>query len=143
MIKPDGVARGLVGEVIGRLERRGLKLVALKMTRLTRDQAVALYEVHQGKPFFSDLINFILQGPVILMVWEAPQAIQLVRNLMGALDPADALPGSIRGDLTTSRSMNVLHGSDSPESAQREINLFFHQDDLLTYRRCDEDWLYG
>ncbi len=141
MIKPDGVMRGLVGEVIGRLERRGLKLVGMKMVQLSRPEAEALYEVHKGKPFFVSLVDYVVRGPVVLMVWEGPSSVRLVRNLMGALEPTEALPGSIRGDLTISKSMNIIHGSDSPDNAVREINLFFKKDDLLQYRRCDEDWL--
>ncbi|GBC97525.1 Nucleoside diphosphate kinase [bacterium HR17] len=143
MIKPDGVQRGLVGEIIQRLERKGLKLIGLKMLHLDRALAERHYEMHKGKAFFDELIAFITSGPVVAMVWEGENAIALVRTLMGALEPTEATPGSIRGDFACTKTMNIVHGSDSPENAQRETRLFFRDDELMEYRRCDEVWVRG
>ncbi|MFN4180219.1 MAG: nucleoside-diphosphate kinase [Armatimonadota bacterium] len=143
MVKPDGVQRGLVGEIIGRLERKGLKLVGLKMIWLSRELAERHYEMHKGKSFFDDLINFITSGPVVAMVWEGENAIALVRTMMGALEPTEATPGSIRGDFACTKTMNLIHGADSQENAEREIKLFFSDDEIFSYRRCDEEWIHG
>jgi len=142
MIKPDGVQRGLVGEIIARLERKGLKLVGMKMLWLSAEVAERHYEMHRGKPFFDDLLRFITSGPVVAMVWEGENAIALVRTLMGALEPTEATPGSIRGDFACTKTMNLIHGADSPENAEREIHLFFRNDELFDYRRCDEEWVH-
>ena len=125
LIKPDGVARGLVGEVLGRIERKGFRLVALEMRILTREIATAHYGEHVGKPFFDSLVTFISGGPLVAAVIEGPEAISSWRTMMGATNPANAAPGTIRGDLATETQNNVTHGSDSPESAAREIALFF------------------
>ena len=125
LIKPDGVARGLVGEVLGRIERKGFRLVALEMRTLTREIATAHYGEHVGKPFFDSLVTFITGGPLVAAVIEGPEAISSWRTMMGATNPATAAPGTIRGDLATETQNNVTHGSDSPESAAREIALFF------------------
>lgn len=125
LIKPDGVARGLVGEVLGRLERKGLRLVALQMRTLDRATAETHYAEHVGKPFFVDLVDFITSGPLVAAVAEGPDAIVQWRALMGATNPVQAAPGTIRGDLATVMQQNVTHGSDSPESAAREVALFF------------------
>lgn len=125
LIKPDGVARGLVGEVLGRLERKGLRLVALEMRTLDRATAEAHYAEHAGKPFFVDLVDFITSGPLVAAVAEGPDAIVQWRAMMGATNPVQAAPGTIRGDLATVMQQNVTHGSDSPESAAREVALFF------------------
>jgi len=125
LIKPDGVARGLVGEVLGRIERKGFRLVALEMRTLTREIATAHYGEHVGKPFFDSLVTFITGGPLVAAVIEGPEAISSWRTMMGATNPANAAPGTIRGDLATETQNNVTHGSDSPESAAREIALFF------------------
>lgn len=143
MIKPDGVQRGLVGEIISRLERKGLKLVGLKMLWLPREKAQEHYEMHKGKAFFDDLIDFITEGPVVAMVWEGENAIALVRTMMGALEPTEAMPGSIRGDFACTKTMNLIHGADTKENAQREIALFFSPDELFDYYRCDERWVHG
>ncbi len=143
MIKPDGVQRGLVGEIISRLERKGLKLVGLKMLWVSRELAERHYEMHRGKAFFDELIAFITSGPVVAMVWEGENAIALVRTMMGALEPTEATPGSIRGDFACTKTMNLIHGADSPENAEREIRLFFREDELCDYRRCDESWSWG
>ena len=125
LVKPDGVRRGLVGEVIGRLERKGLTLVALELRTLDRSLAEAHYGEHASKPFFGELVDFITSGPLVAMVVEGPRAIEAVRGLMGATDPVKAAPGSLRGDFALEIGQNLVHGSDSPESAQREIELFF------------------
>ncbi len=114
MIKPDGVKRGLIGEIISRIERKGLKIRALKMVRMSREQAETLYEEHKGKPFFEDLVNYVTSGPVVVMVVEGPKAVQVVRKMVGATDGAEAEPGSIRGDFALSKARNIVHATDSP-----------------------------
>jgi len=123
--KPDAVERGLVGEIIGRLERKGLRIAALRMETITKEIAGRHYGEHQGKPFYDDLVAFITRGPAVLMVVEGPEAYSVVRTLMGATNPRQAAPGTIRGDLAIELTENLVHGSDSPESAAREIALFF------------------
>jgi nucleoside-diphosphate kinase len=125
LIKPDGVARGLVGEVIGRIERKGFTIVAMELRTLTREVAESHYGEHKDKPFFADLVEFITSGPLLAAVIEGPDAIVQWRNMMGATNPAKAEMGTIRGDLATEMQNNVTHGSDSPESAAREVALFF------------------
>jgi nucleoside-diphosphate kinase len=125
MVKPDGVARGLIGEVIGRLERKGLRLEAMRMLQIDEDLAGRHYGEHVDKPFFGDLIAFITSGPVVAMRWSGDEAVAVVRGLMGATDPKKSAPGTIRGDLGLVVTENIVHGSDSPESAERELRLFF------------------
>ena len=125
LIKPDGVARGLVGEVIGRIERKGFQIVAMELRTLTREVAETHYGEHKDKPFFADLVEFITGGPLVAAVIEGPDAIVQWRNMMGATNPVKADMGTIRGDLATEMQNNVTHGSDSPESAAREVALFF------------------
>lgn len=125
LIKPDGVARGLVGEVIGRIERKGFRIVAMELRTLSREVAETHYGEHRDKPFFGDLVDFITGGPLVAAVIEGPDAIVQWRNMMGATNPAKAEMGTIRGDLATEMQNNVTHGSDSPESAAREVALFF------------------
>lgn len=125
LIKPDGVARGLVGEVLARIERKGFAIVALEQRTLSAELAQAHYAEHSDKPFFADLVAFITSGPLVAAVIEGPEAIASWRAMMGATNPANAAPGTIRGDLATETQNNVTHGSDSPESAAREIALFF------------------
>ena len=125
LIKPDGVQRGLVGEVLSRIERKGFSVVALEMRTLERAVAEEHYGEHQDKPFFADLVDFITGGPLVAAAIKGPEAIASWRSMMGATNPAAAVPGTIRGDLATETQMNVTHGSDSPESAAREIALFF------------------
>ena len=124
LIKPDGVARGLVGEVLGRIERKGFRIVALEQRTLTIAIAEAHYGEHRGKPFFADLVAFVTSAPLVAAVIEGPDAILSWRSMMGATNPANAVPGTIRGDLATETQNNVTHGSDSPESAAREVELF-------------------
>jgi nucleoside-diphosphate kinase len=130
MVKPNAVARGLVGDIICRFERRGFVLCALKQLRMSRELAERHYAEHRGKPFFDDLVAFITSGPVVAMVWEGREAIAVARTMMGPTDPVDAAPGTIRGDLALSKEENAIHGSDGQESAAREIGLFFGDEEL-------------
>ncbi|HZO89813.1 MAG TPA: nucleoside-diphosphate kinase [Chthonomonadaceae bacterium] len=132
MVKPDGVQRRLVGEIIRRFETRGLRLVGLKLLQPCRDLAEAHYAVHREKPFYGELVGFITSGPVVAMVWEGNEAIRLCRNMIGALKPVEAQPGTIRGDFTTEVQTNLVHGSDAPETAQSEIALWFRPEELLS-----------
>ena len=131
MVKPDGVERRLVGEIIRRFETRGLKLVGIKTLVPSRELAEAHYAVHREKPFYNGLVEFIVSGPVVAMVWEANDAIKLCRNMIGALKPLEAVPGTIRGDFTTEVQTNLVHGSDAPETAATEIALWFKPEELL------------
>jgi len=144
MAKPDAVQRGLVGEIIGRLEGRGLKLVAAKFIQIDEELAHDHYDEHKNKDFFDDLVAFITSGPVMAMVWEGADATRQVRQMMGATDPKDAQPGTIRGDLGLDLGQNVIHGSDHEDSGanEREIELFFDEDELVDYERSDEPWVY-
>ncbi len=143
LIKPDAVERALVGEIIGRMERKGLRLVAARLLRPSRALAEQHYAAHRTKPFFGGLIDFLASGPVLAMVWEGPRAIDQVRALMGATDPLKSAPGSIRGDLALDIGNNLIHGSDSEESAAQEIELWFAADDVLHYRRSSDGWVQG
>ena len=125
LVKPDGVLRGLVGEVISRLERKGLRLVALQLRTLERQMAEQHYAEHRDKPFFGDLVAFITGGPLVALVAEGPRVVEAVRTVMGVTDPVQATPGSLRGDYALEITQNLVHGSDSAESAAREIALFF------------------
>ncbi len=141
LVKPDGVQRGLVGAIIGRLERRGLKLISLKMMRITKEVAARHYAEHKGKPFYDGLIAFIISGPVVAMIWEGREAVSVVRSLIGATDPLKASPGTIRGDFALDLGMNLIHGSDSPERAETEIALFFNEGELHDYERTADRWI--
>lgn len=142
MLKPDAVQRGLVGEIISRLERKGLKIVALRMLQLDRELAERQYEVHRGKDFFAGLVEFVISAPVVAMVVEGDEAIKVVRKLMGATDPLEAEPGTIRGDFSLSLRKNLIHSSDSPEAAAREIALFFREEELISYELISAPWIY-
>ncbi|MFW6003984.1 MAG: nucleoside-diphosphate kinase [Halanaeroarchaeum sp.] len=144
MAKPDAVQRGLVGEIITRLEDRGLKLVGAKFMRIDEELAHEHYAEHEDKPFFDGLVEFITSGPVMAMVWEGADATRQVRQMMGATDPADAAPGTIRGDYGLDLGQNIIHGSDheDPGSNEREIDLFFDEDELVDYERTDAAWVY-
>jgi len=131
LVKPDGVQRGLVGEIISRLERKGLKIVALKMLQMDRAMAERHYDVHRDKPFFSSLVDFITSGPVIAAVIEGQNAVDVVRQMMGETNPLKAAPGTIRGDFGLEVQENLVHGSDSEENAQEEISLFFSDKEIL------------
>lgn len=125
MVKPDGFERGLVGRIVARFEEKGFKLVDAKVMQLTRTHAEHHYEHLRSKPFFDELVDFIISGPVFSMIWEGKDAVKNARALIGATNPSDALPGTIRGDFAIDVASNIIHGSDSDENAQREINLFF------------------
>lgn len=125
MIKPDAVARGLVGEIISRFEHKGLKVGQMKMMTLTRELAENNYAEHRDKPFYRDLVDYVMRGPVVVMILEGDRAVPVARTLIGATHPAEAAPGTIRGDFGIVISENIVHGSDSPESAEREIGIFF------------------
>lgn len=141
-VKPDGVQRGIVGEIISRFEKRGLKLVGLKMLKVSTELAEKHYGEHKGKPFYKGLVEFITAGPVVAMVWEGKNAIALARNTIGATNPADAGPGTIRGDLAVEIGRNVVHGSDGPDSAKREISIFFSEDEILSgWKRNIDQWV--
>ena len=142
LIKPDGVQRGLAGEVISRLEAKGLKLVGAKFLLPTESQVADQYREHVGKPFFPHLKRYIMSGPVLAMVWEGKDAIAVVRRLVGATNPAEAAPGTIRGDLALDTGRNLIHASDSPASAVREAAIYFSEADLVSYERVDEPVLY-
>ncbi len=142
MVKPDGVQRGLVGNVISRLENKGFKLVALKMIYIDSDLAARHYGEHKGKPFYEGLIEFITSAPVVAMVWEGDNIVEMVRSLIGATDPGKAAPGTMRGDLAVFMGKNIVHGSDSLESAKREIKLFFSENEIHSYRQPIEESLY-
>ncbi|HZG57462.1 nucleoside-diphosphate kinase [Paenibacillus sp.] len=141
MVKPDGVQRGLIGEIISRFERKGFQLVAAKLIQVTREQAEFHYEEHKEKPFFGELVDFITSGPVFAMVWQGDDVIALSRLLIGKTNVMDAQPGTIRGDFAAHTPRNLIHGSDSPESAEREIGNFFAAEELLGYDRAIQRWI--
>lgn len=143
MLKPDAVQRNLIGEILCRFEKKGLKPVALKMMEISREIAEKHYGEHKGKPFFDDLVSFITSGPVVAMVWKGKGAIQVARKMMGDTDPQKAPPGTIRGDYGLFTGNNIVHGSDSPESAVREISLFFSPEEIISYHKSMEPWIYG
>ena len=141
LLKPDAVQRALVGEILGRFERRGLKVVALKMLRIPRSLGETYYAEHKGKQFFDPLMAYITAGPVVAIVLEGDGAVASVRRMMGKTNSAEAEPGTIRGDLALTIGRNIIHGSDSLDSAKREIPLFFKADEMHAYARADETWL--
>ncbi len=140
MLKPDAVQRGLIGEIISRIERKGLKITALKLIKIDRELAERHYDVHREKPFFAELVEFITSSPVVVMVVEGREAVKVIRALMGKTDPLEATPGTIRGDLGLDITKNLIHGSDAPETAQREIALFFTEDEILDYELTGSRW---
>jgi len=142
IIKPDAVQRGLIGEIVQRLERRGLYIVALKLMQITRELAERHYAVHKGKPFYEGLIDYITSGPVVVMVLQGNDAIEVVRNTMGATNPVEAAPGTIRADFGLEIGRNLVHGSDGAETAAFEIDLFFSEDELLSYSRELDRWIF-
>ncbi|KJR47921.1 Nucleoside diphosphate kinase [Desulfosporosinus sp. I2] len=141
MLKPDAVQRGLVGEVIARFEKKGLKLVGMKLIQVDRALAEAHYAEHRGKGFFEPTVNYIMSSPVVAMVWQGKNGVALARELMGATNPANANPGSIRGMYGMDISRNIIHGSDSVTSAEREIALYFKPEDLVDYQKVGDEWL--
>jgi len=143
IVKPDAVQRGIATEILARFERKGLRFAALKLLHLDRALAEQHYAVHEGKPFYEGLVQFITSGPVIVAVLEGPSAIDATRNIMGATNPVTAAPGSIRGDLALEIGQNLIHGSDSPETARYEIDLYFQADEILNYQRDLDRWVAG
>ncbi|WP_141433339.1 nucleoside-diphosphate kinase [Bacillus sp. 03113] len=141
MVKPDGVQRNLVGEIVSRFESKGYKLCGAKLMVISMELAEQHYAEHKGKPFFNDLVHFITSGPVFAMVWEGNQVIATARQMMGATNPKDAAVGTIRGDYAVIMNKNVIHGSDSPESAKREIGLFFKPEEIVEYNKAIQQWV--
>lgn len=141
IIKPDGAQRGLIGEIISRFERRGLRIVAMKFMQITEKLARQHYAVHKGKPFYEPLVAYITSGPVVAMILEGKNAIQIARNTMGATNPADADPGTIRADLGVEIGRNLVHGSDGPDTAASETSLFFEESEIVNWSRELERWI--
>jgi nucleoside-diphosphate kinase len=141
-IKPDGVQRGLVGEIIRRFETKGFTLVGLKFLKPSRELAEAHYDVHRERPFFPGLVEFITSGPVVAMVWEGDGVIASARKIIGATNPLNAEPGTIRGDLGVNIGRNIIHGSDAPETAQNEVSLWFKEDELVDWQPDIMRWLH-
>jgi nucleoside-diphosphate kinase len=142
MIKPDAFQRGLVGEVVSRIEDRGLKLVGMKLLVPSQEQGEKHYAEHSDEPFYEDLVGFITSGPAVPMVVEGENAVSVVRDMIGATDPAEASPGTVRGDLALDIGRNCVHAADAPETAEREISIYFDEDEIESYERNDEAWLY-
>jgi len=142
IVKPDGVQRGLAGEIVSRFERRGLRIAAMKLMRISLELAQRHYAVHKGKPFYEPLLQYITSGPVVVMVLEGKDAIEVVRRTMGATNPAQAAPGTIRADFALETGRNLVHGSDSPQTAAFEIPLFFGDDEILSYSRDTDHWIF-
>ena len=141
LVKPDGVQRGLIGTVIGRIESKGLKIVGLKLIHVSEELAKEHYGEHVDRPFFGDLVSFITSSPVVALAVEGDNAVSVVRTLMGGTNPQEADPGTIRGDFAMTIGMNLVHGSDSVESAERELNLFFDKNEVLDYVREIDAWV--
>jgi len=141
MVKPDGVQRGLIGEIVSRFERKGLKLIAAKLMQVTPEMAERHYAEHKGKDYYEPLLKFVTSGPSFAMVWEGENAIAIGRLLIGKTNVLEAAPGTIRGDFALSTRFNLIHGSDSPESAKREIAIFFREEELLSYDRSIQPWI--
>jgi nucleoside-diphosphate kinase len=142
IIKPDGVQRGLAGAIISRFERRGLRIVAMKLMQISLELAQQHYAVHKGKPFYEPLLQYITSGPVVVMVLEGRDVIETVRRTMGATNPAKAAPGTVRADFALETGRNLVHGSDSPETAAFEIPLFFSEGEILSYPRDTDRWIF-
>ncbi|GEL76155.1 nucleoside-diphosphate kinase [Tenuibacillus multivorans] len=142
MVKPDGVQRNLVGDIVSRFESKGFKLAGAKLMQISQELAEEHYGEHKDKPFFGELTDFITSGPVFAMVWEGENVIATARKMMGATNPAESDIGTIRGDYGLTVGKNVIHGSDSPESAEREIGLFFNEGDLISYNKDQDQWIY-
>jgi nucleoside-diphosphate kinase len=143
IVKPDAMQRGLAGTILAAFERKGLRLVALRLMQIDRALAERHYDVHRGKPFYHGLVEFITSGPAVVGVLEGPSAIEAVRNLMGATNPVTAAPGSIRGEYGLTIGQNLIHGSDAPETARYEIDLFFRPEEIVSYHRDVERWITG
>lgn len=142
LIKPDGVQRGLIGEIIARLEKRGLRLVGAKFIQVSQDLAETHYAIHKGKPFYEGLITYITSAPVMAMVWEGPNAVVAVRQTMGATRPTEAAPGSVRHDFGLEVGRNLTHASDSVENGQLEVSLWFTDEELVDWERALDPWIF-
>lgn len=142
IIKPDGVQRGLIGEIIARVERRGLRLVGMKLMEVSKDLAERHYAIHKGKPFYNGLIDYITASPVAVMAWEGPKAVEAVRQTLGATNPTAAAPGTIRADFALEIGRNLTHGSDSAENGNAEVALWFKPDELVNWSKDGERWMY-
>lgn len=141
MVKPDGVQRGLIGEIVKRFEMKGFQLIAAKLLIVSKEQAEFHYGEHREKPFYGELVDFITSGPVFAMVWQGDDIVTLSRMMMGKTKAVDAVPGTIRGDFSIHTGMNLIHGSDSPEAAEREIGNFFRPEEIVTYERANSRWI--
>lgn len=141
MVKPDGVQRNLIGDIVSRFEQKGFKLAGAKLMQITEELAEQHYGEHKERPFFGELVEFITSGPVFAMVWEGENVISTARLLVGATNPTESAPGTIRGDYAVTVGKNIIHGSDSPESAVREIGLFFNEEELVTYDKTMSTWI--
>ena len=141
MVKPDGVQRNLIGEIVGRFEAKGFQLVGAKLMQIPTELAEEHYGEHKERPFFGELVDFITSGPVFAMVWEGENVISTARLLVGATNPKESAPGTIRGDFAVTVGKNIIHGSDAPESAEREIGLFFKPEELVTYKKDANNWV--
>jgi nucleoside-diphosphate kinase len=142
-LKPDAVQRGLIGEIVSRFERKGFKLVGMKLTQVTRAMAEEHYGEHKEKPFFKGLVDFITSGPIVALAWEGDNVVETARKMMGATNPKDSAPGTIRGDFSIDLGRNIIHGSDSVASAERELKIFFSKEELLpSWNRSTEGWVY-
>ncbi len=141
MVKPDGVQRNLIGEIVAKFEKKGFQLVGAKLMKIDEELAGKHYQEHVEKPFFGELVDFITSGPVFAMVWEGNNVVSVARNMMGKTNPAEALQGTVRGDYGLTVGMNIIHGSDSVESAVREIGLFFKEEELLSYDKVINRWV--
>jgi nucleoside-diphosphate kinase len=142
LVKPDGVQRGLTGEIISRLERRGLKLVAAKFLQVDLKLAETHYAIHKGKPFYDGLIRYITSSPVLAMVWIGPNAVKAVRQTMGATKPVEAAPGTVRHDFALETGRNLTHASDSPENGEEEVKLWFNPEEIVDWTRNDDPWIF-
>jgi nucleoside-diphosphate kinase len=142
MVKPDGVQRNLVGDIVGRFEAKGFKLAGAKLMVVSNELAEQHYGEHKERPFFGELVDFITSGPVFAMVWEGENVITTARSMMGKTNPIEAAPSTIRGDFGVTVGKNIIHGSDSLESAEREISLFFEEKEIVSYTKQDSEWIY-
>jgi nucleoside-diphosphate kinase len=142
LVKPDGVQRGLIGEIISRLERRGLRLVAAKFMHVGQELAETHYAIHKGKPFYDGLIQYITSAPVMAMIWEGPNAIGAVRQTMGATRPTEAAPGTVRHDFALETGRNLTHASDTPENGEMEAALWFRPEELVRWKRDSDRWIF-
>ena len=142
MLKPSTVIRAMIGKAVSRIEDKGLKIVAMKLTWITKEKAATLYAVHKGKPFYDALVEFITSGPIVALVVEGDEAVKVMRKIIGATNSKEAEAGTIRGDFALSNQKNAVHASDSAENAKYEMNIFFAPEDLLNYNRADESWVY-